>query len=175
MVAIDATTLLLFLRPATPGPRDAANKPVARVHERIDLLKARLEREDSRIVIPTPALSEVLVRARSVKDSQDIIDELKRTAVFIIHAFDELSAIEVAEMARKEPKPKNRAETYAKLKYDRQIVAIAKVCGASEIYSEDDGVERAAALVNIPVVRVRDLPLPPVKPQLDAFERRGQK
>jgi hypothetical protein len=78
-------------------------------------------------------------------------------------------------MARKEPKPRNRADTYAKLKYDRQIVAIAKVCGASEIYSEDDGVERAAALVNIPVVRVRDLPLPPVKPRLDAFERRGQK
>jgi hypothetical protein len=110
-----------------------------------------------------------------VKNSQDIIDDLKRTAVIIVYPFDELAAIEVAEMARKEPKPRNRADTYAKLKYDRQIVAIAKVCGASEIHSEDGGVERAAALANIPVVRVRDLPLPPVKPQLDAFEGGGQK
>lgn len=50
---------------------------------------------------------------------------------------------------------------WAKVKFDRQIVAIAKVQGADVIYSDDEDIVRYASRVNISVVRVADLPIPP--------------
>ena len=55
--------------------------------------------------------------------------------------------------------------TWAKIKYDRRIVAIAKVEGAHTIYSDDMGVHRLARRVGITVIRIADLPLPPEDPQ----------
>jgi len=47
-----------------------------------------------------------------------------------------------------------------KVKYDRQIVAIAKANGASEIYSEDPDIVKIAAPLGIKVVSVCNLSLP---------------
>jgi hypothetical protein len=49
---------------------------------------------------------------------------------------------------------------WAKVKFDRQIVAIAKVIGATEIYSDDGHVSRLAKQANIKCIGVADLPLP---------------
>ena len=43
MVAIDATTLLLFLQPDTPGPTDAEGKPLPHARERVEYLIERLD------------------------------------------------------------------------------------------------------------------------------------
>lgn len=73
----------------------------------------------------------------------------------------------MAAMLRDEPKKRKKelrnagAETWAKLKFDRQIVAIAKVVGATTVYSDDDGVETVATRSKIQVTRTCDLPLPP--------------
>ena len=79
------------------------------------------------------------------KEATGIVETLNRQAVFIIESFDQRAAIEVAVMLRgelgKKP-PKAGAQTWAKLKFDRQIVAIAKVSGASEIYSDDKDIEK---------------------------------
>ena len=63
MVVIDATILLLLLRPESGVPMDSAGKPVDHAPARVDFLIRELEKLGSRILIPTPALSEVLVRA----------------------------------------------------------------------------------------------------------------
>ena len=57
--------------------------------------------------------------------------------------------------------------TWAKVKYDRQIVAIAKVCGASKIYSDDGDIEAMAKGSNIEVIKLAALPLPPKKAQFE--------
>ena len=57
--------------------------------------------------------------------------------------------------------------TWAKLKYDRQIVAIAKVVGASAIYSDDKDIRILAADAGIPVVGIADLELPSEKAQMN--------
>jgi hypothetical protein len=49
------------------------------------------------------------------------------------------------------------------VKYDRQIVAVAKVCGATTIYSDDKDVRTLAKTVKIEVIGLADLPLPPDK------------
>lgn len=65
MVVIDATTLLLLLRPDSGRPIDSnTGLPVTEVRDRIEFLIATLEKEKSKLIVPTPALSEVLVRHR---------------------------------------------------------------------------------------------------------------
>ena len=62
MVVIDSTNLLLMLRPDTPVPH-GPDGPVDRPKERIEYLVQRLSRDKSKIIIPTPVLSEALVKA----------------------------------------------------------------------------------------------------------------
>ena len=164
MVVIDATILLLLLRPESAGPVDAAGRPVEHAPARVDFLIRELENLGSRILIPTPALSEVLVRAGATA-SQQIIDAINKRPVFRIEAFDTRAAIEVAAMTRSalDAKAKRGASdsTWAKIKYDRQIVAIARVNQASTIYSDDRDIRSIAAQVDISVIGLADLHLPP--------------
>ena len=51
--------------------------------------------------------------------------------------------------------------TWAKVKYDRQIVATAKVEAADTIYSDDNDVQKLAAQAGLAVIGVAELPLPP--------------
>jgi hypothetical protein len=164
MVVIDATTLLLLLRPETPVPAGPNGLPVDGVRERIEHLVKKLEKDKTKIVIPTPALSEALVRAGAAA-SQQIVEHLQKYSVFQIQPFDPAAAIEVAAMTRdalaRGQKKENPNAFWAKVKYDRQIVAIAKVCGATTIYSDDGDVVAIASKAKIPVVGIADLPLPP--------------
>jgi hypothetical protein len=113
---------------------------------------------------------EALVRAGPAA-SQQIIEHLQRYNVFRIEAFDARAAVEVAAMTRKAldsgRKRGQSAATWAKVKYDRQIVAIAKVCGAATIYSDDGDVRTLAKTVKIDVIGLADLPLPPEKAQIE--------
>jgi hypothetical protein len=63
MVLIDATTLLLLLDSDARPPRDpATKKPLEKCKERIEFLIETLSEAGSRVVVPTPVLSELLVR-----------------------------------------------------------------------------------------------------------------
>lgn len=59
---------------------------------------------------------------------------------------------------------------WAKIKYDRQIVAVASVERATTIYSDDDGVRAFATAQGLRVISVRELPLPPIDPQGDLLD-----
>ena len=61
----------------------------------------------------------------------------------------------------------------AKVKVDRQIVAIAKVHEVDELYSDDEDVRRIGESVGVRVKGVADLPLPPVDPQRLLFADQG--
>ena len=52
-------------------------------------------------------------------------------------------------------------QTYAKLKYDRQIVAIAKSRGIREIYTNDPDIVTLAKKYEIGTIGIADMPLPP--------------
>lgn len=165
MVVIDATTLLLLLRPDSGRPIDSnTGLPVTEVRDRIEFLIATLEKEKSKLIVPTPALSEVLVRAPP-SDAPRLVEEINKAAVFRIAPFDALAAIEVAAITRtaisRGDKKSGSRDTWAKVKYDRQIVAIARVLQAPVIYSDDQGIRAIAKEAGITVVGIADLPLPP--------------
>jgi PIN domain len=169
MVVIDSTNLLLLLRPGTPVPKGADGAPITRAQDRIQYLVHRLSKDKSKIIIPTPALSEALVAA-GPEASQKIVEDLQNYAVFAIEPFDTRAALEAAAMLRTAMangnKRGNSKAPWQKVKVDRQIVAIAKVHGATEIYSDDGDVATLGSLAKINVIRLSDLPLPPEKAQL---------
>jgi len=176
MVVIDATILMLFFRPDVPAPAGVDGKPIDFPKERIEHLVEQLDNARTKIIVPTPVLSEVLVRAGPAA-SQEIIEKLNQLAVFRVASFDVLAAIEVAAMTRSAlsgtGKKRGKSDApWAKIKYDRQIVAIAKVARATTIYSDDRDIRMIAAGEDIAVIGLADLPIPDKAMQADLFMHR---
>jgi hypothetical protein len=172
MVVIDATILMLLYQPDAGVPVGPGKVPVDRPADRIAFLVQRLQKTKTRIIIPTPVLSEVLVRAEAGA-AQQFVERIGNSAIFRIEPFDARAAIEVALMTRnaidggRHPRRRDPQATWAKLKYDRQVVAIAKVAKATAIYSDDGDIRAIAKREGIPVIGLLDLPLPSEDPQLD--------
>jgi hypothetical protein len=72
-----------------------------------------------------------------------------------------------AKLWRTETRKGKSTAPWQKVKFHRQIVAIAKVHGVSEIYSDDSDIAALSERAKIKVVRLADLPLPLAKAQLD--------
>jgi predicted nucleic acid-binding protein len=166
IVAFDTSVLVYFFDELANAPIDAATgAPVSDCKERLDFLIATLQRDKAKIVIPTPALGELLVKGGQA--GQEWLAILHKSRHFRIAGFDERAAVEFAatQAERVASGQKNEGATRAKAKFDNQIVAIAAVEGASIIYSDDPHIKKLAGS-RFEVVGVADLPLPPQAAQL---------
>jgi hypothetical protein len=178
MVVLDATMLLLLFRPGSAGVRfNSDGKPIDRIEDRVNHLVKTLEAARLRILVPTPVMSEILVKA-SADEAQKIVEEISRLAVFRPEPFDTLAAIELAAMTRSVLAAGGKKDgvdaPWQKIKIDRQIVAIARVHRATAIYTDDQGIVAAAKRLDINTVGLADLPLPPeVAQKAFDFERKG--
>jgi hypothetical protein len=165
MVIFDNTFLCLLFHPSARPPNDAQGKPIIRCQERIDHLVSELETKKEKIIIPTPALAELLVIAGA--SYTQYLDEINGRACFKFADFDQRAAIEVAlKMAaaiKAKDKRSGTLSPHQKIKFDRQIVAIARVQSARAIYTDDKDVISLAEQAGIPTVKVEDLPMPPPK------------
>ena len=163
IVAFDAAYLIKLLDPKVKGEGD--------VDARLAHLIETLDKRKDDIVVPTPALSEVLIGAGDA--APDYLDILNKTARIRIAPFGTRAAVEAAARHREAIDAGDKKEgsaNWAKVKYDRQIIAIAKVEGAERIYSEDGDVVRLGQAEGFKVLRLADLEEPPPKP-LDLFSR----
>src|SRR4051812_12836799 len=104
-------------------------------------------------------MAEVLVRAG--KGRSKLVSILSDRWRFQILPFDSRAAIEASELIAQIKSGREPWATWAKVKFDIQIVAIAKAENASAIYADDIDIENYAKRLKIPVVRICDLPLPP--------------
>lgn len=165
IVAFDASVLVYMVTPDANAPLDkTTGQPVIRCADRVSHLIATLQREKATIVIPTPSLAEVLVRAGDA--APQWLAMLERSRHFRIADFDKRAAVEHAarQAERKRSGTKSPAADRRIAKFDDQIVAIAAVAGVSIIYS-DDGDIRALAGSQFEVKGIADLPLPPESAQ----------
>jgi hypothetical protein len=100
MVVMDAGILLMLFRSGVGVPLDPKTKqPVTDVPLRLNHLVKSLEKSRTKIAIPTPALSELLVRAGPA--AMPLLQSIDQAAVFRIVAFDTMAAVEVAAMTKK--------------------------------------------------------------------------
>lgn len=164
MVLFDTTIALLLLSKNTPTPLDpTTGKQIEKAKERLDFLIHTLEQEDHTIVIPTPVLSELLVRAG--RAGEGYLQIIARSSRFKIAPFDTRAAIELAIMSRnataKGNKKGDSAASWNKVKFDRQIVAIGKTENVTAIYSDDKDLRALAKIHHMTPYGIADLPIPP--------------
>jgi hypothetical protein len=163
MIALDTTALSLLFVPGATAFRAGSRKPIKHAKERMDALVERIAQEQGVILIPTPALSELMVKIPENIDA--LLKQLRTSPWFRIEAFDAAAAVEVAIRTAKAIASGDKREgieaEWAKVKFDRQIVAIALVSGASGIISDDPHVQAIGERWKTDVKSVEDLPLPP--------------
>lgn len=169
MVIFDATILLMLLDPSLPAPIDeSTGNPVTGSERRIRHLVSSLHNDRTKIVIPTPVLAEVLTRAE--RAGADYFTKLSRSAVFKIEPFGVRAAVELARMnaaaIRLGDKRGGLLASWAKVKFDRQIVAVAKVTSIETLYSDDKNLRKLAESHDIQVIGTDELPLPPEDMQM---------
>lgn len=173
MIVFDTTYLILLLREDISSIviTDREKKPVTKVRERIQYLVKKLSDSGSLICIPTPVLAEIMVRAGMA--GPEFLKRLSNSSKFKLCPFDVKAAIEAAELIRKvkAEQPSQPIDTWAKIKFDIQIVAIAKGEDSPVIYSEDGKLENHATRVGISVRRICDLEVPPESMQTGLFEQ----
>jgi predicted nucleic acid-binding protein len=171
MVVFDSSILLLVLDPKAKAPIDpSTGELLERAAERVDFLIGKLSQEREKIIIPTPVLSEVLVYAGTALEHY--LDTLNSQAAFRIASFDQKAALEVAIAMRDAiTRGGHRIDaakpdvTKTKIKFDRQIVGIAKAEDAHTIYSDDADVHSYAKHSGLKAYRTDELDLPPENPQ----------
>lgn len=172
MVVFDTSTIVLTIDPTASPPLDpGTGQPLTRCKDRIDLLLDTLSKAKTPILIPTPVLAEFLVKAGP--DKQAFTEKFLAFRNFQVGSFDTKAAIELAILMDPELMGQNRldeATSKQKVKFDRQIVAIAKVHGASTIYTSDEKLANCARNNGIQAVMTWEIPLPPDEPQGKLFE-----
>jgi hypothetical protein len=172
MVLLDATAFSLLVNPDAKAPDDpATGRPVSDAGKRFQFLKAQIEKSGKTILIPTPALAEVLV---SIGDAAPaVIELLNRSGRFRIADFDQRAAVELAAMSREAlragDKKAGSPQPWQKVKLDRQIIAIARTNQVERIYSDDRGIKHFAELIGMQVVQTWEMPLPPEDTQGTLF------
>ncbi len=172
IVCFDATALMYLLDQNRTSHQEEDGTVVQHMPLRMRHLVDSIDQASGRVVVPTPALAELLVGAGTQRGA--MIRALENRRVFRVASFNRLAAIECAlldagAVADGDKKDGVRS-AWQKVKIDRQILAIAKVHGCDRIVTGDRDVVALAGRAAIAAQRVTELPLPPEDPQQDLFE-----
>ena len=159
MVVLDTTFLSLIFNPRSPAVTRLPI-PAADAQARLKAFVHRLDVKREPVVVPTPALAELLV---GLSDSVGpVVDRLTKAGPFKLAPFDMRAAVELAAMTRSDVAGGDKRggvdAPWQKVKYDRQIVAIAASLNARAICSDDRGVRAFGLRAGLEVIGVADLP-----------------
>jgi predicted nucleic acid-binding protein len=130
------------------------------------------------IVIPTVVFAEIMYTA-GVEAVQSYMALLRKQKRIVIAPFDEKAAVELGLInseikARGGPKRSGQTGDWAKVKYDRLLLATGKAHGVTSIYTDDGDLANLARRHGIEAFQTCDLPVrpvPPEDPQRDLFAK----
>jgi predicted nucleic acid-binding protein len=161
-VGFDNTMLSILLNPSGKVPDHPDTKqPVEEAKARAESVVQAIQKARRKIILPAPACAELLTVIGP--DAQQYINVVGRSRVFEVGNFDARGAAELALLNRGaffQQDKKNKAEPYQKVKVDRQIIAICKVYGVTEIYTDDSGLANRARMCGITPLSIADVPIP---------------
>ena len=167
MVVFDTSVMGIAFDEHPSVPLDPATKlPLTHARARMDYLLKLLGESKQRVMLPTPAIAEYIVKGGPDKEKR--VEAIVSSKAFVVAPFDlraaiECALIEDADTAR--GKPLAESQTKAKVKFDRQIIAIAIARGATTIYTGDRHLADVARSCEVNAVLTWELPLPPQEPQ----------
>lgn len=142
--------------------KDPSGNLVENVAEKIRILLDQLTKKKAKILVPTPVLAEIF--AHFGDRTNEILACLSNDYGIQFADFNTLAAIETGMALQADARGKkksDRREPWQKVKFDRQIVSIAKVNQAEAIYTCDHQVLKwahASGMKAIPVWELPDLP-----------------
>lgn len=130
---------------------------------RLDHLIKQIDKNKTKLVIPMPSLAEFLVKADSA--SVQAVNILEKQRYIVMADFNRASAFEIALIDAaclyKGDKKDSSEEAWQKVKFDRQIVAIAKSNAAQLIITRDKGVQKCATRIGMDWIEISSLEMPP--------------
>jgi len=141
---IDANVLIALFTKGHEDKRDARIRGLIK-----DTRAAR-----GRLVIPSPALAEFSVRASDAE-----LDFLNSQSIFKIAPFDAVTALECGFLIR-DAFARDDKKNKQKIKFDLQILAIAKAQGARRLVTNDEQLRKRAIQFGIQGIDLTDLPIP---------------
>ncbi len=161
-LVVDSSALALLINPDSTPPNDpSTGQPVVKAQERIKGFINQLSTSDT-LIVPTPVLAELLVKAEN--DAPQLLEQLKGLSRLRVRPFDERAAVELAMMTREALKAGDKRggsqQPWQKVKFDRQIVAIARVAEATQIYADDKDLADFARGLGMDAVSTWDLEIP---------------
>ena len=163
MIALDTNSLSLLFVPGATVSMAGTTQAVFLAKERLEALVSRIADTHDKILIPTPVLSEMMVKM-TLPQINLLLELLNKSAWFQVEAFDTAAAVELGTRTAAAIAAGDKREgidaPWNKVRFDRQIVAIAKVAQATEIISDDSGVRSVGERWGIRVTSVADLPVP---------------
>lgn len=115
----------------------------------------------TKIIIPTPSLTEYLVRAGKARD--EVLAKLTSSKRFLIEPFDQRAATECALLLAEFWDAATRSKvSRTKFKFDWQIVSIALSRNATTIYTDDDDddIHRIVKTLPLRAIKIDQLPIP---------------
>jgi predicted nucleic acid-binding protein len=146
---VDTNVLIYALRSVDPPSHEVRER-----QKRSQLLIRALDDEGWQIVVPVVSLAELLVDVDSNRQNS-VISEFQQR--FLCQSFNPPAALWAARLWIQHRKlPKNQQLKRTILKADVQIVASAKVGGATDFYSHDVKCRRLATLAGL---SAHDLPM----------------
>lgn len=156
-VVFDANILIDLFNPRIKGNRRAKLDGLVEQHAK------------GKIIIPTPSLTEYLVRAGKARD--ELLAKLSASRTFRIEPFDQRAATECALLLGEHWDAKSREKiSRTKFKFDWQIVSIALSRNATHIYSDDADLKRIGQALSLPVTGIDELPIPDSALQIGIFD-----
>jgi hypothetical protein len=163
MIALDTTALSLLFIPESVVCKMGTTVPVRFAKQRMEFLIESISKKGDKILIPTPALSEILVRVPPAR-IPELLAQLHGSAWFSIEPFDSASAVELGMRTAKAIATGDKKEgiqaDWTKVKFDRQIITIAIVNQAEQIISNDPHLKALGDRWGYPVIGIEELPLP---------------
>ena len=121
--------------------------------EKYDLFENLIKQKKIIIAIPTPVITELLSGPVKKVSNEVLGKNIK------VLPFDYRASIECADIFGYKNKQKEPEGSKAKIKFDCQIIAIAKANNITTIYTNDEQLTKRAKKLGIEVISSEELPL----------------
>ena len=135
------------------------------MQHRMAHLVATIDQAKGSVVVPTPALAELLVGAGAQRAA--MLRALENRKAIRVEPFDKMAAVHCASLDSQAISDGDKRDgvrnSWQKVKIDRQIVAIAQVARCERIVTGDPDVEKIAGRAAIETMFVWQPDLPPVE------------
>lgn len=172
MVIFDSNFVLTLLSEVKIGPTDpSTGSPLTYHEQRVQALFDALEAANEVIGIPTPVVAEIGIKTD--RSTQQLVSIFSSSSRFRFLEFDVRAAIECADLAREGDVAGNKrydsnpGESWAKVKFDRQIFSIAKVHQAECVFTWDRHLANICNRHGIKTVSIFELPVPDSARQME--------